>query len=370
LQPGLYEVTLQPDPPFDGPFPPEVKTATVATGSAVDEDALLYDVTTEVTGGASGPIVPAFALGSTGGLVGWTAYLRDQTSKRRVSALAQLGVHTSAVQLATNHEPPNVDALTNTELVVVPPAGTTIPTYVVAPIGNELPAAETVPALPDVTTVTGTVTDADGVTPVEADLVFEVQAGGGTTQGIEVAGSPPVLNTTNFEYTGRARATLGPDGASSSYAVDLPPGQYQLTIRPTDRAHAVSVQTPFAVAISDAAVESDLTAAATWPVSGGALLADGRVLAGALVRVEPTACATGAGTSCLPREASTVTASDGTYALDLDPGTYTLQIQPAPGSRFPWVTQPLLVGPAPVTVPPIVVPVPVYSGLTLRDPYD
>jgi hypothetical protein len=370
VQPGLYETTFQPDPPFDGAFPPDVKPATIAAGNTIDDDALVYDVTTKVTGGVTGPIVPTFSLTRSGGLVGWTAYLRDQTTKRRVSTLAALGTKTSAVQLATNHEPPSVDALTNAELAVVPPAGSMVPTFVVGLVGGELPSLEPLPDLPDLTTVTGVVTDADGVTPVEADLVFEVHAGASTANGIEVLGPPAVLNPTNFDYTARASATLSPDGSTASYSVDLPPGQYQLTLRPRDGAHAVTVQSAFPVPIADTAIESDLLAGATQAVTGRALLGDGRLLSGALVQVLPTACSLGTGDDCLPRPASTMTGDDGSWALALDPGTYALQLQPAPGSRFPWVTQALLIGPTPVTVPPVVVPVPVSSTLAFHDPYD
>jgi hypothetical protein len=370
LQPALYEVTIQPDPPFDGPFPPYAKNESIGAGSTLDVQDVVYDVTKEESGPVTGTIVPTFDLGPAGGLVGWTAYLRDQTTRRRTSALATLGTKTSSVLLPTNHQAALVDALTTTELVVAPPPGSNLPTYVVAPTGNELPEAETVPALPPPTTLTGTVTDADGVTPVAADLVFEVMAAGGTKGGIYVAGSPPALNTTNFEFAARAHATLDAAGDTASFSVDLPPGQYQLTLRPADGGHAVTVQTPFAVPISDNAVPVSLVANATQPVSGGALLADGRLLAGALVEALPAACAAGAGTSCLPRQAQTATAADGTFSLALDPGTYTLQIQPAQGSGFPWVTEALLVGPTPVIVPPAVVPAPVSGGFKLHDPYD
>jgi hypothetical protein len=218
--------------------------------------------------------------------------------------------------------------------------------------------------------VTGSVTEADGVTPVEADLVFESIAGASTTQGIYTSGPPLTLNIGNFEYTGQTTASLDAVGGPSSYSVKLPPGQYQLTIRPLDTSHAVTVQTAILLAPSTTPLTQNVVVSLPSAVTGVAALADGRPLAGAVVEVLPTQCSQGTSTACMPRSSQTTTAADGTYALSLDPGGYVLRIEPADGTRFPWVTQSLLVGPTFVAVPPVTVPAPVYAGLTLHDPYD
>ena len=368
LQPGNYQVTVSPDPPFDQAFPPDVATMPVAVGTQTDEDNLTFDVTNyEQT---TSPIVPTFDLSRVGGLVGWTAYLRDATTHGTLSTVATLGAHTSAVTLATNHHPPGGDALTNTQLVLAPPSGSTVPLpgYIVAPQGGVLDSAETVPALPPAVTVTGNVTDADGVTPVEADLFFESIAGATTPQGIYTAGPPLTLNTGNFEYTGQASARLDAVDSPSSYSVHLPPGEYQLTVRPLDTGHAVTVQTALLLAPSSTPLTTNVVAALPRSVTGAAALADGRPLGGATVEAVPTQCAQGNSPLCMPRASSTTTAADGSWALSLDPGGYVLRIEPADGTRFPWVTESLLVGPTDVVVPPVTVPAPVYAGMKLRDP--
>ena len=370
LQPGNYQVTVSPDPPFDQAFPPDVATMPVAVGTQTDEDNLTFDVTNyEQT---TSPIVPTFDLSRVGGLVGWTAYLRDATTHGTLSTVATLGAHTSAVTLATNHHPPGGDALTNTQLVLAPPSGSTVPLpgYIVAPQGGVLDSAETVPALPPAVTVTGNVTDADGVTPVEADLFFESIAGATTPQGIYTAGPPLTLNTGNFEYTGQASARLDAVDSPSSYSVHLPPGEYQLTVRPLDTGHAVTVQTALLLAPSATPLTTNVVAALPRSVTGAAALADGRPLGGAAVEAVPAQCAQGNSPLCMPRASSTTTAADGSWALSLDPGGYVLRIEPADGTRFPWVTESLLVGPTDVVVPPVTVPAPVYAGMKLRDPYD
>jgi hypothetical protein len=72
----------------------------------------------------------------------------------------------------------------------------------------------------------------------------------------------------------------------------------------------------------------------------------------------------------MPREATTTTAADGSFELVLDPGQYLLRVLPAAGTRLPWTTQPLSVGPAdgPTTLAPLSVPAPAAAGLKLVDP--
>ena len=365
MQPAAYECTISPDPPFDAAFPPDVQRVAVATGNQTDEDFLQVDVTTGT--GSTTPVIPAFDLTRVEGLAGWTAYLRDATTLRRISNIATLSGTKTHVSLPTNHHPPPPpgqmlgDALTGAELVMQPPAGQPIPTAKFPPIAGELPAAEPYPPLPAVATVRGSVTGAADGAPVEADLSFEA---------IDVYESGQLLpNPTNFEYTGLASARVDATG-NSTYAVSLPPGDYRLTVRPTDVAHAVTVVQPFAVLPSAGTqISDDLTAAAPTPVSGAAVTGDGRPLAEATVEVVAVACVQAGTTLCLPRGAQTVTAADGSFSLALDPGGYELRIRPQDGTRFPWVVLPLLVGPTPVTLATVTIPAPVSAGLRLLDDY-
>jgi hypothetical protein len=366
LQPGLYEATIQPDPPFDVAFPPSVKRVTIAAGNQNDDDALALDATTLETGvpGAPTAVIPVFDLVRTGApFTGWSAYLRDVTTLRRISRLATLGSNTTNVTLPTNHHPPSMsgvpgDALDNAELVIAPPAAEPVPTYHAGLVADELPYKETYVALAAPVTLSGNVTDVDQVTPVETDLFFEAQS---------IYGADGTLNQENFEYTGLASARIDATG-TSTYSLTLPPGIYQLTARPLDSAHQVTVETQFKVAPSTSPQSAALTLDAPRPVQGSIVIADGRPGAAALVEAVPVACSTGTSTLCLPRDVQTTSAADGTFSLALDPGSYTLRVQPPDGTGFPWVTQSLLVGPTAVTVPQVVVPVPLYVGLQLQDP--
>ncbi len=358
LQPGTYERTLVPTPPI-GRFAPEVKTVAVAKGLFLDKDNVeAFDFTRE-TGGAL--TIPTFDITRADGLDGWTAYLRDG-SRRIISNVSALsGMTTKGVLLATRHVQQGVDALTNAELVVAPPAGLPVPTGIFAPIGQVLPAAETYPPLPAPVTVQGNIEREDH-TPVAAELVFEALA---------IADAEGRLNSSNFEFVGHAQARSALS-APSSYSVELPPGQYRLSVRPLDAASQVTV-VPFRVDAGNAgAAGPNIVVGARRTVLGKALVADGRSLWGGAVEAVPTACAPPDGSSpwCFPRWASTSTAADGSFRLALDPGKYQLRVRPADGSGLPWVQTPLLVGPAdlPVTLPIVTVPAPMFVGRKLVDP--
>jgi hypothetical protein len=360
VQPALYEATIQPDPPFDAAFPPDVKRVTLAAGNQNDLDTLAYDTTTLETGGPIGRQIPTFSLSRIGGLVGWTSYLRDPTTLRRISSLVTLGVSTLDVSLPTNDHPASGDALTDAELVIAPPPGQPLPTYKVALQGGQLSEAEPYPTLPAPMKVSGTVTDVAGTTPVEADLFFEAQS-------VDVAGPPVTLNTANFEYTGRASARIDPTGASS-YSVTLPAGSYRLTVRPLDTLHQVTVTPAYVVDPATGAPAGPLQVDATQTVHGSAFVAGGRPLAGALVEAVPESCFIGSSSFCLPRGAQTSCAGNGSYMLALDPGGYILRVQPEEGTRLPWVSQSLTVATTPMTVPTIWVPAPMHAAQQLLDP--
>jgi hypothetical protein len=367
MQPADYECTISPDPPFDAAFPPDVQRVTIAAGNAADEDLLSVDVTDETPPSAPGSI-PAFDLTRVEGLEGWTAYLQDVTTLRRISSIATLSGTKTHVSLPTNHHPPPAageplgDALYNAQLVMQPPVGQPVPMGVFPPIAGELPTEEPYPPLPAVATVQGNVTGAADGAPVAAQLAFEA---------IDIYESGQSLpNESNFQYTGLATAAIDPTTGDSTYTISLPPGDYRLTIRPTDTAHAVTVVQQFSLPPSAGTqVVDDLTVQAPTPVQGSAIVGDGRLLAAATVEVVPVGCAQPGSTLCLPRGAQTMTGADGSFALALDPGAYELRVRPQDGTRFPWVVQSLLVGPTPVTLATVTVLAPVYAGLTLLDAY-
>jgi hypothetical protein len=376
VQPALYERVVAPDPPFDAAFPPDVSRVTVAAGLLDDLDQVAYDAT-QLEGA---PTIPTFDLSRVEGLTGWTAYLRDTVTKRTLSPVAPLSGPKTTVVLPTNHHPSDGDALTGAELVVAPPAGQPIPTGVFAPQAHQFSRQETYPSLPATVAVSGSVTGADGVTPVAADLVFDAT-------GIYTAGSPPILYSDNFEYRAWASARMDPHSGASVYTVALPPGQYTVTASPLASGQSVTVVQLFQVDPPGAATDADggtgsdggdggtgsgrgITLSAQQPVLGEAVLSDKRPLSGATVEAIPSQCAVGQSDVCLPRFAETVTAADGSFALMLDQGGYTLRIAPPDGTGFGWFVQTVLVGPAPVYLPKYTVDVPARASLVLHDSLD
>jgi hypothetical protein len=352
LQPGPYELVLRPQPPFDSIFGPKVTEVSVDAGPATDPEIVAnFDVTHETSQVAT---IPEFDISRAAGLDGWKAYLRDTSSRLIVSNVAPLVGTAAHVVLSTSHVPPMVDALTGTALVIEPPSGQPFPTGVFEPIGNVLPAAETYPALPAPVTVQGSITQADSLAPVPADIVFEAQA---------IYDENGLLNTTNFELVAQAQARPSPPLGASTYSIELPQGIYRVSVRPLDHTNQLTV-------ISADGGTRDVVVGALRTVTGRAVVADGRPLLGATVEAVGVACAEGQSPFCLPRLQTTLTASDGSFQLALDPGQYVFGVHPAEGTRLPWVVQHLSVGDAdpPAALPTIHVPAPVSAGLALFDP--
>ncbi len=397
VQPGNYERTLTPLPPLDGVFPPEVRIVNVPMVSAgsenlsFEDDPMNVDSTTQTN---AGRVTPAFNISRSDmrPLDGWSAFLRDQTTKQTVSNVAALsGTFASNVVLATNRFPPDGDSLTDTELVLSPPAGQAMPTAVFAPQGRMLSADEIYPVLPKATNIQGIVSAGNG-TPVEADVVFEaigIATARANPTGVATAICP--LNATNFEYVARVSARFDSTG-NSAFSVELPVGAYRVSIRPVDApppapgalapepAFGVTIMSPFVVpcgspepACSPCTVPSDptLLVTSTRPIQGFAKVADGRFLTGAVVDAIPISCTDGSSSAaCLPRARQAAT-DDGAFRLWLDAGaSYRLRVRPADGSRLPWTWQPVPLVVKPGVIGPIqfLVHAPVYAGLTLSDP--
>ncbi len=301
-------------------------------------------------------------------LDGWTAFLRDATTLRVLSDVRPLsGAVTVGVRLLTHRLSSTVpDALTNAELVVVPPAGIALPTGVFAP-HPVLPQALTYPPLPQGVTLTGSVTGPGG-RPIAADLVFEALA------FTDASGKPNYLD---FEFVGRAsaRPEQGP-GGSSSYQVDLPLGPYRVDVRPLDGSARSTVTV---LNVDTQHLQQDFALAAPLTVQGSALIADGRPLAAASVEALPQGCPTPPGLAdggsaaslapvdspwCLPRPQQTLTDPYGSFKLSLDAGRYRVRVKPADGTRLPWASTVVQVGDVLPTIN-LVVPAPFRSTFKL-----
>jgi hypothetical protein len=402
LQPGLYERTIMPEPPLDRAFPPAIDIVDVEPNAPFDVS-LSLDVTMSE---ACGTTFPQFCVSrcqaglGCGSVDGWSAYLRDATTKRRVSNLGSLSptacptpqgascTTTPPLQLfMTDHHPASGDALDKAQLVVVPPEGANLPTYVLAPQAGVLKPDENYAPLPSPTKVEGYVTS--GGSFVRANLIFEA------TAIYETTGPNTAPNTTNYEYTARVSTGQSCDGAvaggsadagsvdsggggappnnesgavtstSAFYCVTLPAGVYRVTVRPVDLSAEVTVIPAVAVP-SQPFLTQPFDLQPQPQVSGIVTLTDARTLAGATVEAIPTQCSRTTTTPwCMPRPpAPTTTAGDGTFTLSLDEGSYLLRVRPADGSSLPWVVQSVLVTPRPTQLM-VSVPAPFYISPTL-----
>ena len=379
LVPAYYQSVLQPLPPFDEAYPPDVSLVdlnglggrgyakNVSIGSMPDFD------TTIVQGGTQFPIFD-FSRADAGSMEGWTAWIRDQTTLRRISNLARLHgtgmLGDPGVQLLTRHNAG--DALTNAQLVLTPDPASNLPTWIFTPLGGELARPESYPKLPPPVTASGTVTttnDSGTTVPVPADIVFEATGMCRfESNGTLVLDAP--LSTPDYSFSKLVTTTTG------DYSVQLPMGQYNVTVIPHDESSALHFERGFDLSSGKTCRPRTtplITLARRQTITGTAVVADGRPLAGATVEVVPTDCAVpAADPTCLPRPAQTIAAADGSYSLSLDPGAYLLRVKPAEGTRFPWVVQPMSVAPSitasPTLAPPTIVPAPVYVGLELVDP--
>jgi hypothetical protein len=381
LAPLTFERTLMPVAPFDQAFPPDTRIVdlsmapypveTVIYGCDPKQDSRCAPF--DVINSAIGPIYPTFDLSRSDGrpLDGWTAYLRDQTSLRRISnAVTLSGTEAKAVRLLTSHHPKTLNALENAALVMQPPSGSSLPTAILEAVNGVLDATEVYPQLPAPVTVSGTLTHLAGGGPIAADVVFEsvglcrnlVQ---GATKTVVLDMNPDLAFATTVSVTG------------GSYSAVLPMGVYRATVRPYDTTAQVTVLANFATTTvgnqqcGSAVQPGPIVLDVQRTVRGTATVADGRLLAGAAIEAIPTECSDNTtAPTCLPRAGATTTASDGSFTMALDPGTYLLRVRPAEGTALPWVVTPLTVGPGALTkangIPPV--PAPFDAGLVLLDP--
>jgi hypothetical protein len=373
LPPGCYERRVQPLAPLSAVFGPQIlRNAPLRTVQTI----LNFDHTSEESdppGGGPHP-VPIFDITRAEGLDGWTAYLREVRTARIFSNVAPLhGSLASGVVLATSRFlMTGGEALEGLELVLAPPPGTPLPTEVIAPGGiRQLPGREEYPSLPTPVTVTGRVRLATNTRdPVPANLVFTALSINDRTGKT----FPP-----NFEFVARASATVETGSNDARYSVLLPQGTYAVAVRPTDVSAAVTVVTRIVGGQGNFMTEEDFYLPPPVPVTGQALVADGRPLTSAAVEVLPLACAGGVGAdagpspwisladSCAPRTVQGETDAEGRFLLMLDPGKHLFRIRPPGGSRLPWVVRTLTVSAEPVDAGQVVVPAPSRVAMQVVD---
>jgi hypothetical protein len=393
MQPGCYELTLSPESPFDQAFPPQVfHVTTVSQLNQYNIYSLPLDFTT-ATSGDKQSTLPTFQVRRSAGINGWTAWLRDISTRSAVSGMRHLqGSTVASVVLGTSHVTAPTDALTGTEIVIAPPPGeTALPTEHIPALGSFDAGDVCYPPLPNPVVVQVTVSDAMKSTPVEADVLFRAtgidtfgDAAQCSSSEVDDAGlgdgstgellSTISLNTSNFEFVGQRHTTLDSVTGASSVSIPLPPGEYSVVIRPLDSAHSVGMQV-----LSVGVITTDGgTLVAPVPVSpsvvvtGTVYVADTRLLNEASVVAIPLLCADGSNdVSCMPRASSTTTDEHGVYSLLLDSGTYAISVRPIDGTGLPWTTVSSVAIPTDVSrlpLSPITVFAPIHAKVELEDP--
>jgi hypothetical protein len=316
------------------------------------------------------PGTTTFTVASDGpSLRGFQVYVRDPVTLERISSRATLGdVLSAPVTLLTAlvSSTPSEASLQGNQLVIEPPAGLPIPTFVdTLPPASQL-QSERFPILPEAVTVSGTVRDAAAPegNPIEADLVITSVPGGIVDTDINAPNTQQALSYTTTAHS---------NPADGSYSVVLPPGTYEVYIAPVSgvAAGATTVQLEVAAPESGeppAGAGKTLIASALWPITGTVTVADGRALSGALVEAHAAASIAGTDPRLWPRTVSTFTDANGGYALSVGPGTYDLVVEPIDGSGFPWTTTSSLSIPAAERSSfDVVVPAPIVVDLTLHD---
>jgi hypothetical protein len=262
----------------------------------------------------------------------------------------------------------------NLEVVVAPPSGAPIP-YLSDPVTTAL-ATEPFPSLPPPVTVSGTVVGPDLV-PVAASLVIDstpFNVGSGT-------GGIRTTNPTDRSRRSMHYSTSAQTDASGAYSVTLPPGTYDAYVVPAPGSNlgatsvTIDVSPPLA-SEPPIATGRDVMLAAPGTLTGIARVADGRALEGATVEAVPAASlAPTVDPRRWPRAGRARTDATGTFTMALDPGLYDVIVEPAGGTGLPWVTlsgQQVTAGQATTLQQgkPVLVPAPQVFDLVLHDAGD
>jgi len=354
---GRYARVLAPEPPYDAYFPPIVSTLPV-TEPFIDDVTLGADKTTL---DAPASELRRATIARIDGLDGWTTWLVDGTTGRRLSPARPLTGTTATVRLDTvGQSASTTGALREgVDIVVAPPPGSlAIPTFRSALdlTGTDL-GTTTYPPLPPPASVSGGVAvPTDGLlSGVPARIVF-------TSSQIRLADGS---SKTFLNY----QTSVTTDG-SGRFATVLPPGTYDVVVEPAEGTGFAKGRPKGRDATLDVAASRDDVRFEPTPrarASGRAVLTDGRPVADAEVRAIPsTRQPRGA---VAPRPGRTRVREDGTFELELDPGQYDLAVDPQAGSGFPRVVTIVTIGASAAELGDIEVPPPIRFTVTLRDPH-
>ena len=372
---GTYTRELYPEPPFDALYPPTIQQISFASAGSVRNDlSLVVSEPNEVLPASSqaldvgtgtcatdGPDPRCATVTREDGLDGWRVWIQDHATPRRVSVLRTLshppvGRHASVVTTATvllytaTGGASNIDY----DAIVAPPVGTIgVPRLETSLFGGTQGLATlAVPTIPPPVTVQGVVAE-----PGDAGALL------GYAAKVTLVSTALTTNVTAVPSSLLKYETTVSTDDHGRFATVLPPGNYNATVEP-------AIGTGFAKATTAVVVDNLTVSALTLqpPVRpvlhGRAMLTDGRALGEATVIAEPRTDTDGT----LGRPGRSLTADDGTYAIELDPGLYVLSVLPKAGTGFPNVVTSLTVGIDSATIPDLRIPPPTLLSFTLRDP--
>ncbi len=348
---GRWTRVFEPEPPYDAFFPPRIDEVTLTRGGSVFD---LVDI-----GGANGGLDDPTGTSRDAvvtraeGLDGWTVWLEDRASGRRVSTIKPLEGTESRPRLDTTGRGTSLEGL---DAVVAPPAG-----WIGVPrLRNPLLGGSGLRSLAYPT--------------LRSPIALEGLVAAGTPGGAFIAAasrvrfaSVSVLLPNGDAQTLLEYATSVSTDDRGRFATVLPPGTYDITVEPLEGTGFASFRRQLVI---DDGKPITLSPPRRTRVRGVAVLTDGRPAASAEILAVPAPLAD-AGSQPPPRPGRARTDETGAFALDLDQGQYVITAIPEEGTGFPRVvvraTIPFAATDA-IDLGALRIPPPTRLVLQLRDP--
>lgn len=347
---GRWTRIFEPEPPFDAFFPPRIDEVTLTRGGSLFD---LVDI-----GGANGGLDEPRAtreavVTRAEGLDGWTVWLQDHATGRRISTRKTLAGTESRPTLDTTGQGTSLEGV---DAIVAPPAG-----WIGVPrLHTPLPGGIGLQSLFYPT--------------LRAPVALEGLVAAGTPGGVFIAAASRVtFDSVSIVLPNGTANTLLEYSTSVStddrgrFATVLPPGTYEITVEPLEGTGFASFRRQMVI---DDGKPITLSPPRRTKVRGVAVLTDGRPAAGAEI-LAIAAPGASAGSQPTPRPGRTRTDETGAFALDLDQGQYVVTAIPEAGTGFPRVvvraTIPFAEADA-IDLGALRVPPPTRLDLQLRDP--
>jgi hypothetical protein len=348
---GRHLRVASPEPPFDEFFPPVFNALTARRGGLNDD---------VVVGGTQAPLDDPTGDSRTAtvtradGLDGWSVWLIDSVTGRRISSRRTLSGKKAVVRLDTvgQSQPMSPALREGVDVIVAPPEGwLAVPRLQSRLVNGQGLESLDVPSLPGPVSVSGVVASGEGtaLTGIESRLLFT------STRLTRLDLTPDPL----LKY-----ATSVSTDATGHFTTVLPPGFYDVTVEPAERTGFSKVKDTFDT--SDKLGKTYRPPPRTITV-GRVKLSDGRPLADAEVLAiasdKPVV-----GNAVKPRPARTRTDREGSFSLELDQGQYVFTIVPQAGTGFPWGVQLTSIATGMADLGEISVSPPMRLAFQLKDP--